>query len=140
MGQDLAFDPVLQWSDDGSTICIILRVCCKYKQNVEGHSQFKPPDLYVAFFQIIEQSNLDPGLQIRDLIDNKYAPVTARNDAVMYHMLIGKTKFQIRSFNWINIANKVCYTNIGSSQFLSITFGFMNPADGGIITIGGDHR
>ena len=65
MRKDLAFDPVFQWSYDRATIRIVFGVSSEYKQNIQRHSQFKTANLYIAFFQDIEQCNLDSCLQIR---------------------------------------------------------------------------
>src|SRR5690606_4267880 len=73
VGDDLAFDTVLQWSYDTSPVGVILGICGEDKLDVQRQPEFEAPNLDVSFLQDVEQRHLNPRLQIRKFVDHEDA-------------------------------------------------------------------
>ena len=76
--------------------------------------------------------------EVGQFIDHKDPAITAGDNAVVDHSFIGKTQFQVRGLDGINVSDQIRHTYIGRGQFLAIPFAAMDPVDGCFIAMGGD--
>src|SRR5690606_1480513 len=53
----------------------------------------------------------------------------------MQYALIREAELKVCSFYWIDVADKVSYTNVGSSKLLAVSFRTMQPVNGSLVTM-----
>ncbi|CAI8290425.1 MAG: Uncharacterised protein [Flavobacteriia bacterium] len=117
VGQYLTPDAVFERRNDGTAVGVIFRVGREDELKVQRQPQFETPNLDIALLQDVEQGDLDPGLQVRQLIDHKNAPMGPGHHAKVNGALVGITQAQIGGFQRIDIADQIGHTHIRSGQF-----------------------
>ena len=77
MGPYLRSNPVLQGRDDSSPGGIVFGICREYEEHVDGQANRKSFYLNIALLHDVEQTDLNLGSQVGELIDGKNSPMSS---------------------------------------------------------------
>ena len=118
--EDLAPDPVLERRDDLAARGVVLRVCGKDEQHVQGEADGVAFDLDVAFLHDVEQPHLDLAGEVGQLVDGEDAAVRARQQSVVDGELVRQEVAAARGLDRIQVADHVGDGHVGGGQLLHV--------------------
>ena len=139
VGPDLRPEAVLERRDDPATRGVILRIGRGDHVQVERQADDEAADLDVALLEDVEQADLDPFGQVRQLVDRDDAPVGARDQAVVERQLVG----QVAAFgdlDRVDLADQVGDRDIGRGELFGIAAVARQPVDRGGVAVTLDDR
>src|SRR5690606_24181977 len=103
---------VFQRCDDAAAVGVILRVCAEAEHQVQRDAHGKAANLDVLFLKDVQQTHLDPRLQVGQLVDGKDAAVGARDNTEVNHVFVGERELLRGGFDWIHVADQVCNADV----------------------------
>src|SRR2546425_1732529 len=123
---DLRSESVLQRSDDPAARRVVLGVRARDDEQVERKPDAIATDLHVLLFHDVEQADLDPLRQVRQLVDAEDAAVGARQQAVVDGELVGEVA-ALRNFDGVDLSDQVGDGDVGRREFLAVTLVAVYP-------------
>ena len=91
--------------------------------------------MHVAFFEHVEQTDLDALGQVGQLIDRENAAIGARHQPVMQHQFVGQIT-ALCNPDRINLADEIGDRRVGRRQLLAVAVAAVHPSDRGAIALG----
>ena len=90
VGPDLRPETILERRDDPAAARVVLRVGRRDDVQVEWQADLEAADLDVALLEDVEQADLDPLGEVRQLVDREDAAVGPRDQAVVERQLVAE--------------------------------------------------
>ncbi len=137
MRADHRADAVLERGHDSTAVGVVLRVGREDHAEIEVESNRIASDLDVPLFQHIEQTDLDLGGEIGQLVDGENSAVRARDQAEVHGQLARKVS-TLGVLDHIDFANQVGDRHVGSGELLVVSPISADPLDRGPIALLGD--
>ncbi len=128
VGTDLAAEPILQRRDDAAAVGVVLRVRAGHQQHVQRQADLVAAHLHVAFFEDVEQTDLNALGEIGDLVDREDAAVGARHQPVVQRQFVAEVA-TLGHLDGIDLADEVGDRRVGGGQLLTVTIVAMHPFD-----------
>ena len=118
VGADLGAEAVLERGDDAPPRGVVLGVGARHHQQVEGQPDPVAADLDVLLLHDVEQPDLDPLRQVRQLVDGEDAPVAARHQAVVDGELVGQVA-SLRDPDRVHLTDQVSDRDVWRRELLA---------------------
>ena len=116
---DLSTEAVLERRDDPTTIGVVLGVGRRHEHDVEGKADPVATDLDVALLEHVEQADLDPLCEVRELVDGEDASVHAWYQAVVDRELVGEVA-TLGHLDRVDLTDQVGDCRVWSGQLLAV--------------------
>jgi hypothetical protein len=137
VGPDLCPEAVLERGDDPPSARVVLGVGRGDEHDVERQPDLVPADLDVTLLQDVEQADLDPLGEVRELVDSEDPTVGARHQAVVERELVGQVP-PLGDLHGVDFADQVGDRGVGGGKLLAETLLTANPFDRAAVALGGD--
>ncbi len=118
VGPDLRPEAVLERRDDPATRGVVLGIGRGDHVQVERQADDEAADLDVALLEDVEQADLDPFGQVRQLVDRDDAAVGARDQAVVEGQLVRQVA-TLGDLDRVDLADQVGDRDIGRRELLA---------------------
>ena len=125
---DLRAEAVLERRDDAAAVGVVLGVGRGHQHDVEGQADAVAPDLHVALFEDVEQTDLDALGEVGQLVDGEDAAVDPRDEAVVQGQLVAQVP-ALGDFDGVDLADEVGDGGVGSGQLLAVALRAVDPVD-----------
>ena len=133
MSADLATETILQGGDDAAPVGVVLRVRGSDQQHVQRKPNLVAADLHVAFFQDVEQPDLNALGKVGNLVDGENAAIGAWHQAVVQRQLVAEVT-ALRHLDGVDLTDQVGDGRVGSGELLSEAVIAMHPRHMGGVT------
>ena len=121
-------DAVLERRDDPAAVGVVLGVGREDQADVEVEADRVAADLDVAFFQDVEQADLDVGGEVGQLVDGEDAAVGARDQAEVHRRFVGEVA-ALGVLDQVDLADQVGDGHVGRGELLVVAVVAVDPLD-----------
>ena len=139
MGPDLGAEAVLERRDDPAAARVVLRVGGRDHEQVERQADREAADLDVALLEDVEQADLDPLGQVRQLVEREDPAVGTRDEAVVEGQLVRQVA-ALGDPDRVHLADQVGDRDVGGRELLRVAAVPVDPVDRGDVAALGDDR
>lgn len=130
-------DAVFEGGDDAAAVGVIFGVGGEDQAEVEGETDGEAADLDVAFFEDVEETDLDFGGEVGEFVHAEDAAVRAGNEAEVHDVFVGEvTSFGV--FDEVDFSYEVGNGDVGGGEFFVVAVVTFDPFDGGFVAVDGE--
>ena len=127
VGADLGAEAVLERGDDATAVGVVLGVCRREQHDVERQLDAIAADLHVAFFEHVQQADLDAFGQVRKFVDREQTTIRTGHHAVVQRELVAQVT-TLGDLDRVDLADEVGNRGVGCGQLLGETTGCDAPS------------
>ena len=136
---DLRPEAVLERRDDPAAARVVLGVGAGDDEEVERQADREAADLDVALLEDVEQADLDPLGEVRQLVDREDAAVRARDQAVVERQLVAQVA-ALGDADRVDLADQVGDRDVGRRELLGVAPVARQPVDRRLVAVLVDDR
>ncbi len=125
-------DAVFEGGDDAAAVGVVFGVGGEDHANIEVEADGVAADLDVAFFEDVEEADLDFGGEVGEFIEGEDAAVGAGDEAEVHGGFIGEVA-SLGVFDEVDFADEVGDGDVGGGEFFVVAGGAVDPFDGGFV-------
>ncbi len=130
-------DAILERRDDAAAVGVIFGVGGEDHADVEVEADGIPADLNVAFFEDVEESDLDFRGEVGEFIDREDAAVGAGDEAEVHGGFVREVA-ALGVFDEVDFADEVRDGDVRSGELFVVAGGTVDPFDRGVVAVLGD--
>ncbi len=134
---DLAAEAILQRGDEPTAIGVVLGVGRGDQDDIERQPDLVTTDLHIAFFEHVEQTDLDALGEIGQLVHREDAAVGPRDEAVVQGEFVGQIA-PLGDLDRVDLADEVGDRGVGRGQLLAESVIAVDPRDRRVVAVLGD--
>jgi hypothetical protein len=134
VGADDGADAVFQRRHDAAAVGVVFGVGGEDHADVEVEADGVAADLDVAFFEDVEEADLDFGGEVGEFVDGEDAAVGARDKAEVHGGFVGKVT-ALSMLDEVDFADEVGDGDIRCGKLFVVAGGAVDPFDGSIISL-----
>ena len=127
-------EAVLERRDDPAPARVVLRVGRRDDEEVERQPDREAADLDVALLEDVEQADLDPLGEVRQLVDREDAAVRARDEAVVERQLVAEVA-ALGDADRIDLADEVGDRDVRRRELLGVAAVARQPVDRRLVAV-----
>ena len=131
---DLRPEAVLERGDDPAAARVVLGVGRRDDEQVERQADGEAADLDVALLEDVEQADLDPLGEVRQLVDREDAAVRARDQAVVERQLVAEVA-ALGDADRVDLADEVGDRDVGRRELLGVAPVARQPVDRRLVAV-----
>ena len=131
---DLRAHAVLEGRDDAPPAGVVLGVRAGHEEQVQGQPQVVAAHLDVPLLEDVEQADLDPLREVRQLVEREDAPVRARDEPERDGRRVRQVA-TLRDLDGVHLADEVRDGDVRRGQLLAVAAVPRQPLDGRRIAV-----
>ena len=127
-------EAILERRDDPAPARVVLGIGRCDDEEVERQPDLEAADLDVALLEDVEQADLDPLGEVRQLVDREDAAVRARDEAVVERQLVAEVA-ALGDADRIDLADEVGDRDVGCRELLRVAPVAREPVDRRLVAV-----
>ena len=134
VGADLRAEAVLERRDDPAAVRIVLGVGARHDVEVEGQAHLVAADLDIALLHDVQEADLDPLGEVRQLVDREDAAVRARQETVVDGQLVGEVA-PLGHLDRVHLTDQIGDGDVRRGELLAVAAVAREPDDAGGVAL-----